>query len=152
MAAPIPLDAPVTTATLPFSLLMGDDFESKYWTGIGGNKLLTSIVRLLCSYAVSNELQRQSFKMDDRTRRQGSLCRTSSSAAGDGRGRRAHWRLPTTQHKSGWHWRGKAECQSQARERSFLAHARYRFEPTGSLQRKSAVYGLNGQRALFVID
>src|SRR5215831_13645942 len=76
MAAPIPLDAPVTTATLPFSLLMDDDFESNYWTGIGGNKLITSIVRLLCSYAVSNELRRQSFKMDDRARRQGSLCRT----------------------------------------------------------------------------
>jgi len=48
---------------------MDDDFESNYWTGIGGNKLITSIVRLLCSYAVSNELQRQSFKMDDRARR-----------------------------------------------------------------------------------
>src|SRR5215471_15828811 len=102
MAAPIPLDAPVTAATLPFSLLMDDDFESNYWTGIGGNKLITSIVRLLCSYAVSNELRRQSFKMDDRARRQGSLCRTSSSAAGDGRGHRAHWRLPATQHKSPW--------------------------------------------------
>jgi hypothetical protein len=48
---------------------MDDDFESNYWTGIGGNKLITSIVRLFCSYAVSNELCRQSFKMDDRARR-----------------------------------------------------------------------------------
>jgi hypothetical protein len=36
--------------------------------------------------------------------------------------------------------------------RNFLVDARCRFEPTGGLQRKSTVYGLNGQSAYFVID
>ena len=36
--------------------------------------------------------------------------------------------------------------------RSFLADARYGFEPTGGLWRKSSVYGLNGQRMYFVMD
>ena len=36
--------------------------------------------------------------------------------------------------------------------RSFLADARYGFEPTGGLWRKSSVYGVNDHRASFVID
>jgi hypothetical protein len=35
--------------------------------------------------------------------------------------------------------------------RNFLVDARCRFEPTGGVQRKSTVYGLNGHRANFVI-
>jgi hypothetical protein len=91
---------------------MGDDFESNYWTGIGGNKLLTSIVRLLCSYAVSNELRRQSFKMDDRPAGKapyvGPLRVRPATAEGIG---------PIGDYpRSGTNpdgWRGKAECQSQ---------------------------------------
>ena len=36
--------------------------------------------------------------------------------------------------------------------RSFLVDARCRFEPTGGLQRKSTVYGLNGRRSCYVIS
>ena len=43
-------------------------------------------------------------------------------------------------------------AKPQARERSFLAHTRCRFEPTAGLRCKSTVYGLNGHSAIFVID
>ena len=47
MAAPIPLDAPVTTATLPLSLLMFDSFQNAFFGNCVGLHRLRRLFSVL---------------------------------------------------------------------------------------------------------